>query len=280
MTHSVGTFAEFFSRLIQRGLEGFGLYYSIYRGEVSDNNDPESLGRLRVKVPQIYGEEVPEYWAYPAGMGACGVDSGYFDIPGIGDAVYIQFEMGRSSKPVWMPGWWGKKGGAAETPWNARRCPPDVATIRMKSGHRIEFRNKQGEERVLVIASDGSYVDIDAVLRAILIMSRGEIRESAEKDKAAFIGGDETSQIVGSKRDFVGGDRAGIVSGNDKTSVSGGWTIYCGGNANITAGGAVSVKGGGVVAIDGSAVMLNCGAATSSLAEAPGQVEPCPEERV
>lgn len=41
-------------------------YHGIYRGIVVDTFDPESLGRVKVQVPQLFGTE-PTDWAYPVG---------------------------------------------------------------------------------------------------------------------------------------------------------------------------------------------------------------------
>ena len=39
-------------------------YYGFYRGVVVDNNDPKNLGRLKMVVPQVSGENVTD-WAWP-----------------------------------------------------------------------------------------------------------------------------------------------------------------------------------------------------------------------
>ena len=39
-------------------------YLGKYRGVVQENEDPEQLGRVRAKVPSIFGEELLS-WAYP-----------------------------------------------------------------------------------------------------------------------------------------------------------------------------------------------------------------------
>lgn len=39
-------------------------YFGVYRGIVIDNADPLNLGRLRLKIPQVSGENVTE-WAFP-----------------------------------------------------------------------------------------------------------------------------------------------------------------------------------------------------------------------
>ena len=52
---------KIFDNLIQNGFEAFGRYYSSYRGFVVDNNDTEGNGRLKLLVPQIYGNQVMDY---------------------------------------------------------------------------------------------------------------------------------------------------------------------------------------------------------------------------
>lgn len=39
-------------------------HFGIYRGEVVDNNDPKKLGRVKLKVAQVFGENVTD-WAWP-----------------------------------------------------------------------------------------------------------------------------------------------------------------------------------------------------------------------
>jgi hypothetical protein len=45
-------------------------YFGIYRALVIDNDDPEELGRVKLQIPQVLGENVTE-WAWPIG-GAIG----------------------------------------------------------------------------------------------------------------------------------------------------------------------------------------------------------------
>ena len=56
-------------QILQRfGLEYFNKYYGVYRAIVADNNDPDKLGRLKLKIPQIYGDQEHDYWAWCKGM--------------------------------------------------------------------------------------------------------------------------------------------------------------------------------------------------------------------
>jgi uncharacterized protein involved in type VI secretion and phage assembly len=126
----------------QEGLEGQGMFYGIYRGFVADNEDPEFLGRLKLKVPQIYGEdEVPDYWAWSKGIYA-GNQVGFFAIPNIDDGVWVSFENGDPNYPVWEYGWWGEN----EVPTAAKNNgnKPTNNVWQTKSGNRIEMDDKDG----------------------------------------------------------------------------------------------------------------------------------------
>lgn len=80
-------------------------YYGKYRGVVSDVDDPEKLGRVKAQVPEILGEAVSP-WALPA-VALAGPGHGLVLIPEVGDGVWIEFEAGDPSRPIWSGGWWG-----------------------------------------------------------------------------------------------------------------------------------------------------------------------------
>ena len=63
-------------------------HYGKYRGQVSDNADPEGLGRLRVVVPALLNEAA--VWAMPC-VPYAGDGVGLFAMPPIGSAVWVEF---------------------------------------------------------------------------------------------------------------------------------------------------------------------------------------------
>lgn len=80
-------------------------YYGKYRGLVTDVDDPDKLGRIKAQVPEVlFEEESP--WALPAAALA-GPGHGLVLIPEVGDGVWIEFEAGDPSRPIWTGGWWG-----------------------------------------------------------------------------------------------------------------------------------------------------------------------------
>lgn len=72
----------------------------LYRAIVTNNRDPESLLRLKVQVPQLFGMTETD-WLPPVVPVAVGVT-----VPGIGDPVWVSFEAGDINRPVWMGIWY------------------------------------------------------------------------------------------------------------------------------------------------------------------------------
>lgn len=97
-----------------------GRFFGKYRGLVTDNQDPLSLGRLRAKVPELLGD-VETGWALPA-LPYSGDGVGVYTIPAADAGVWIEFESGDVSRPIWTGCWWGSgqlpkdETGAATTP--------------------------------------------------------------------------------------------------------------------------------------------------------------------
>ncbi len=78
-------------------------YYGKYRGEVTGNTDDTHRGMLEVKCPSVMGEQV--MWALPCTPYA-GDKVGFFAMPPIGASVWIEFEAGNISTPIWSGCFW------------------------------------------------------------------------------------------------------------------------------------------------------------------------------
>jgi hypothetical protein len=85
-----------------------GKYVGIYRGTVLQNLDPQRKGRLQLEVPDVLSL-LPTTWAEPSAplAGPTGPPMGVYMVPPIGAGVWVQFEHGDASKPVWIGCRWG-----------------------------------------------------------------------------------------------------------------------------------------------------------------------------
>lgn len=91
--------------ITEDGVEGMGRFYSCYRGIVTKNIDPANKLRLKVHVPEVNGINL---WATCKGIYGS-TNSGFkFLTPKIGDVVWVEFEHGDLSKPVWSYHGWAK----------------------------------------------------------------------------------------------------------------------------------------------------------------------------
>jgi hypothetical protein len=78
-------------------------FFGKYRGLVTDNRDPLLRGRLKVQVPQVLGES--EVFALPC-VPYAGKDVGFFALPKTGTVVWVEFEAGDPSYPIWTGCTW------------------------------------------------------------------------------------------------------------------------------------------------------------------------------
>lgn len=83
-------------------------FYGKYRGTVLNNVDPEQRGRLMLSIPDVLGA-VPSSWAEPCVplAGPTGPPMGVYLVPPIGAGVWVEFEHGDPSYPIWTGCRWG-----------------------------------------------------------------------------------------------------------------------------------------------------------------------------
>ena len=79
----------------ERERRGDGRFFGLYRGVVTNVNDPENLGRIRAKVHELLGDTDETDWAYPC-VPFGGEGAGWLMLPKTNDAIWITFEAGTS----------------------------------------------------------------------------------------------------------------------------------------------------------------------------------------
>ena len=166
-------------------------YYGKYRGIVADNDDPEKLGRIKVKVPGVLGNDVVTGWAMPCSPYGGAAGQGWFAIPEIDAGVWVEFEAGDLEFPIWVGTYWRKPGGTTEIPAPAdSQSPPTVKLFKTQKGHTIELEDADGEEKVEITEAANNHVitmDSDGIK---ILHSSGAMMEFGS-------GGDITIQTTG-----------------------------------------------------------------------------------
>src|SRR5690349_5445094 len=140
---------EILARLIERV---DGRHYGKYRGRVTDNNDPDGLGRLRARVPRLLGDEETG-WALPAFAYGGAAEQGLFAMPDVDAGVWIEFEGGDLSYPVWS-GTWYTSGAIPDA------ATPAQKVLKTRSGHKLVLDDAGGS--LTIADSNGNRITLDA----------------------------------------------------------------------------------------------------------------------
>jgi len=126
-------------------------FFGKYRGLVKDNNDSTNRGRVKVLVPAVLNDL--EVWAMPC-LPYTGKNVGVYTIPEPDAGVWVEFEGGDPSYPIWTGGFWADD----ELPKDEKssEATPSLRIIRSEKGLMISFNDKS--ETITLSDSDGSNI--------------------------------------------------------------------------------------------------------------------------
>ena len=114
-------------------------FYGKYRGIVIAVGDNENLGCIKAHVPEIYGDNVTNLpWATPQ-IPFAGPNYGLLMLPKEDDGVWVEFEAGDISRPIWTGFWWSSRDEIPE--------PAGIETrvLVTPGGHKIVIDDENDE---------------------------------------------------------------------------------------------------------------------------------------
>jgi uncharacterized protein involved in type VI secretion and phage assembly len=165
-----------------------GRYFGKYRGTVTSNSDPASRGRLKVKVPAVL--EDLEVWAQPC-VPYAGKDVGFLALPPEKAGVWVEFEAGDPSFPIWAGCFWADN----EAPEQAN---PDIKAWITQS-NRIRLDDKQNE----ALVKNGNGVSV--TLAADATTKAGEMTHVVSKSGITSDAGHGKVEVTSSSVKVNGG---------------------------------------------------------------------------
>lgn len=280
-----GYYATHFS---VRGLRGGDLYsmlsskthlqpgQTMLVGIVTNNQDPDKLGRVKVKFPTLT-EADESNWARVVGVGA-GANRGFDCLPEVDDEVLVAFEHGDIHRPYVI-------GGV----WNGTDAPPTVVTdsvvggkVRLRTfktrvGHQLQFVEEDKgavKKGVYLNTIDGHNLQLDDSSKVISLTSTGDITVKTGTSgtaenltiNAANMTLTATTKItleVGSNKIVI--SNTGVVIEGAQVQIKGTATAKMEApvinveatGPNTIKGGIVDVNASGIAVIKGSQVMIN-----------------------
>ena len=124
-------------------------FYGKYRGIVSKVD--ASTMRIKAQVPSVLGEQ-DTGWCMPC-VPYAGPGVGFAFLPETGSGVWIEFEGGDVSFPIWVGGYWRQ----GEFPGDAA---DHVKVIVTKAPHKLELNDDQGS--ITLSDPNGNTVTLDS----------------------------------------------------------------------------------------------------------------------
>ena len=125
--------------------------YGVTVGVVTNNQDPDGLGRVKVKLPWL-SDDVESHWARIVTPMA-GNDRGLFFLPEVDDEVLVAFEHGSPEFPYVLGALWNGKDKAPETNDDGEN---NMRTIKSRSGHVVRLDDTDGSEKIEIVDGSGA----------------------------------------------------------------------------------------------------------------------------
>jgi uncharacterized protein involved in type VI secretion and phage assembly len=209
--------------LTPRADDGVGRIYGVVTAVVTNNQDPDKRGRVRVRFPWLAQEGEGESWWARVAVPMAGDGMGTYFLPEVDDEVLVAFLQGDPRFPYVLGALWG-----------ANRQPPEEVdekntkrTIKSRSGHVIRLDDTDGEEKIEII-------DAKEKVTVVIDSKESTITVSADKDVT-------------------------IESANGKLTLKGtkGVDIESGDTLTITSSGEAKLQSDAKLTVKGSSVEIN-----------------------
>ena len=190
--------------------------YGVEIGLVTNVQDPEQLGRVKVQFPRLPGK--PESSWVRVIQPAAGPGRGFYWLPEVSDEVLIAFERGEAHRPYVVGSLWNGKDKPMKDAYT------DANTTRMimtKSGHQIILSDEDGAEKIIISDKTGKRtVTFDVKSKKLLIEDGiGDVELKAEKKiildcEDLEIKTSKTGKVdIGDAFDLSVGDKANFKAG-------------------------------------------------------------------
>ena len=229
-------------------------------GQVSDAQDPEKAGRVKLTFPWLSDDYVSD-WARTVQLGA-GKDRGWEVLPEVGDEVLVGFELGDFSRPVVLGGLYNGVDTMKSGPCDLVDGSSGAISRRSmvsRNGHRIDLLDQNGQKEGITLATkdDKLLLKLDSTGTTITLHADGKvvvegtqgITIDASSSNIDMKGG-KISLKANNGVDVDGGSGAVSVKTNGQLSLNGT-------TAKLEGSASTEVKGGATCSISAAMVKIN-----------------------
>lgn len=151
--------------------------YGVTVGIVTNNEDPDGLGRVKVSFPWL-SDDHESHWARVLTPMA-GNERGIYFLPEVDDEVLVAFEHGDIRFPYVLGALWNGKDKPPESNDDGKNS---MRTIKSRSGHVIRLNDEEGKEKIEIIdKGEKNSIIFDTAENTITITTDKDITLSASQ---------------------------------------------------------------------------------------------------
>lgn len=234
-------------------------------GIVTDIDDPEARGRIKVRLPWLSDED-QSWWARLVSPMA-GADRGFMFVPEVDDEVLVGFEHGDIQRPLILGALWN---GVDAPPANdaVQSGKSQKRMIRTRENHIFTFDDSDDKKSIELKSSKGHYVKIDDVNDTIKISDMngnyalfeatlGNISFKCTGDFKIDCGKNFDLKVGVNYTENITANMDSTVTGNYSQTVTGQSSITIASTSSISVGATMSTTAAGTYTVTASMITLN-----------------------
>lgn len=151
--------------------------YGVSVGLVSNNKDPQNLGRVKLTFPWLSDEHESDWTRIASAMAGSG--RGAYFLPEVNDEVLVAFEHGDVRFPYVLGSMWN---GKDKPPADNSDGKNNMRVIHSRSGHVIRLDDTDGNEKIEITDKTGNNsVTIESATNNITITCQGILKLQADQ---------------------------------------------------------------------------------------------------
>jgi len=223
-------------------------FAGVTTGLVTNNKDPEDLGRVKVRFPWLSDKEETRWARVLTPMAGRG--RGLYILPEVDDEVLVAFEHGDMNFPYVLGALWN---GKDKPPGSNKDGKNNFRTLKSRSGHVITLDDTEGKEKIIVRdKTEKNEIVVDSQKNSLTVKVDGDLTiESRGAITVKSSGGDIRIECR---------NLAVETKQNCEIKASGNFTVQANGQLAVK-GSDVTVQANAQLALRGSnGVMVNDGA--------------------
>lgn len=219
----------------------------VYTGFVTDNKDPEKLGRVKVKIPVIDDQKELNWSRIVTWMG--GQARGALFIPEVGDEVLVAFLLGDIRSPIVIGSLWNN----VEKPPEGKNDNNDIRKIKTKTGHEIVFDDAKNAGGITVTTAGGHQLILDDKGKKVQLSTKNQDQKlSMESTSGKVIVSSGNTKVTITKTGSIQ-----LEGTTDITLKAMAIKVQADGKLELKANASIDINSGGLVNIKGAMVKIN-----------------------